>query len=397
MANTKKAQDNILQLMMQFNDFPIDYDPDFKKELGIQGDRAKSIFQWSGQFPPGLAEKLLKKYANKDSVVLDPFCGSGTTLFEAAKLGMECHGSDINPAAVKLAETVMFCNVGKNKRKACLDRAKGIIEDAFPGKHGNIEGKDTAILKGLLDNAADDDLVHSIIMNALMRFSISKNRNGINGLYEAFETHRNLVMSLPYCSKKCIVAREDARDMSMKDSSVDLVLTSPPYIGSFDYYRNYKHAMWIAGYNITLAKDREIGGTFGITQVQYGIQKYAEDMCMSLIEMKRVLKEKGRMIIVIGRESEAGRTKIRTSAMIYALAVGACGLNLLLRQERETKNRRGNRTMEDILHFSISKKVPEASLEFLKGISHGIAESAMEKIRPGRDSNPGLNRDRVTC
>lgn len=41
------------------------------------------------------------------TVVLDPFCGSGVPLSEAAALGATCIGLDVNPVAVELTRATL--------------------------------------------------------------------------------------------------------------------------------------------------------------------------------------------------------------------------------------------------------------------------------------------------
>jgi DNA modification methylase len=50
-----------------------------------------------GRKPPQLMEKLISLFSDLDDTVIDPFLGSGTTLFEADKLGRKCIGGEIKP------------------------------------------------------------------------------------------------------------------------------------------------------------------------------------------------------------------------------------------------------------------------------------------------------------
>jgi hypothetical protein len=52
---------------------------------------------------PQVARRLIKMYAKKGDIVLDPFCGSGTVLVEAQMAGMNSYGVDINPLALLIA------------------------------------------------------------------------------------------------------------------------------------------------------------------------------------------------------------------------------------------------------------------------------------------------------
>ena len=55
------------------------------------------------QKPLALLERIVAASSNPGDVVLDAFCGSGTALFAARKLGRHWLGMDISPAAVALA------------------------------------------------------------------------------------------------------------------------------------------------------------------------------------------------------------------------------------------------------------------------------------------------------
>jgi len=55
----------------------------------------KNIYH--GNFIPQIPYQLLKRYTKKNEIVLEPFMGSGTTLFECEKLNRRYIGFDINP------------------------------------------------------------------------------------------------------------------------------------------------------------------------------------------------------------------------------------------------------------------------------------------------------------
>lgn len=61
-----------------------------QKKLDITERTRTSLYPWRGQFSPSLVDLLLEAYACDSAVVLDPFVGSGTTLFESARHGLEC-------------------------------------------------------------------------------------------------------------------------------------------------------------------------------------------------------------------------------------------------------------------------------------------------------------------
>lgn len=60
----------------------------------------------SGMLPPKLARIMINlSEASKDEILLDPFCGSGTVLLEAADLGiLNIAGTDLSPKAIQDSE-----------------------------------------------------------------------------------------------------------------------------------------------------------------------------------------------------------------------------------------------------------------------------------------------------
>lgn len=70
-------------------------------------DRTKHVHRlhpYLGKFIPQLAEIFLRKYFAPGQTVLDPFCGSGTTLIQANELGINSIGFDISAFNVLLCE-----------------------------------------------------------------------------------------------------------------------------------------------------------------------------------------------------------------------------------------------------------------------------------------------------
>lgn len=62
------------------------------------------LHEYKGKFNPQIVKAILNIFGVDDGCrVLDPFCGSGTTLVEASQIGATATGYDINPFAVFLA------------------------------------------------------------------------------------------------------------------------------------------------------------------------------------------------------------------------------------------------------------------------------------------------------
>ena len=147
-------------------------------------------------------------------------------------------------------------------------------------------------------------------------------------------------------------------------------ITSPPYPGVFDYYKNYKKIMYLIGRSISETSKKEIGHGRGTGNRVLELINYAKDMNKALIELRRVLKEEGRLILIVNHESKIKNVKFSNSELLYIIAA-ASGLQMILKQERYFKNRRGNELQEDILHFIPSKnKFKTSNLYFIDAVAY---------------------------
>lgn len=63
--------------------------------------------QHSATFPPALPEWFIKLFTKEGDTVLDPFAGSGTTLFAARRLGRHAIGIEIQAAYYEMVKTQM--------------------------------------------------------------------------------------------------------------------------------------------------------------------------------------------------------------------------------------------------------------------------------------------------
>ena len=88
-----------------------------------RGDWATHKGDYSGNCSPYVIRNLLLKYTKENDVVLDPFCGSGTTLIECKLLKRRAIGLDINNNAIGLTqERLNFkYNNNYNPKLYCLN------------------------------------------------------------------------------------------------------------------------------------------------------------------------------------------------------------------------------------------------------------------------------------
>ncbi|HEU4710837.1 MAG TPA: DNA methyltransferase, partial [Pyrinomonadaceae bacterium] len=68
---------------------------------GDHGDTGFATYHWyPARYVPQLPGILINYFSEPGDTVLDPFCGSGTTLIEAFKFGRRAVGIDLTPAAI---------------------------------------------------------------------------------------------------------------------------------------------------------------------------------------------------------------------------------------------------------------------------------------------------------
>jgi adenine-specific DNA methylase len=110
-----------------------DFDKTILQEiLNIEEKKRSNLFTWRGQFSPQLIESILSSYCPMGSVILDPFAGSGTVLFEAAGMELSAFGFEINPSAWSFCKLYEFANVSHGLREQSILELREKIQTEFP-------------------------------------------------------------------------------------------------------------------------------------------------------------------------------------------------------------------------------------------------------------------------
>ena len=71
-----------------------------------ESSKGNSAWYW-GNFVPQIPRQFILRFTRKNDWVFDPFAGSGTTLFEAAALGRNSIGMDLNPETTAKAKDAL--------------------------------------------------------------------------------------------------------------------------------------------------------------------------------------------------------------------------------------------------------------------------------------------------
>jgi hypothetical protein len=105
-------------------------------------------------------------------------------------------------------------------------------------------------------------------------------------------------------------------------------------------------------------------------------------MFAALREAHRAVRPEGRVVIIIGRESNVRGEAFQNGVIVAALAV-ASGFALRMRQERKFKNKFGGLIYEDILHFVPCSEPASVSTEAASLIACEALERCLSsKLKP---------------
>ena len=348
---------------------PVDRESLPQGKLDIAQRVRTNLFPWKGQFSPQLVEELLTAYGPRAGVVLDPFVGSGTSLVEAARLGLAGCGSEINPAAVVLTRVYQMVNLDAPEREAVLHQLRGRIFDLmgpcdgplfFEGRTGSTNR--TALEAGLVrlwrESLPGPKRNLAAALAVLCDFHRKHFDTGT--IRKSWQHLERIVRALPESALSVTVHHADARALPIESGSVDLVLTSPPYMNVHNYHQKFRRSVEALEWDVLSIARSEIGsnrqkrGNRFLTVIQYSL-----DMTLALLEMARVTKPGGRLILVLGRESSVKGIRFFNGSLVTELAVQGVGLEIERRQERVFRNRYGADIYEDILHFRAVREVSD--------------------------------------
>lgn len=105
--------------------------PDLSRSLvSFQANKSRAVYRWykfREAFSADLVEYLLEKYAIRDGRLLDPFAGSGTSLFSASAAGMEAEGIELLPIGQRIIQTKSRVEQGLDRRQ--IDRIECWLSD----------------------------------------------------------------------------------------------------------------------------------------------------------------------------------------------------------------------------------------------------------------------------
>jgi len=243
------------------------------------------LHSYKGKFYPQLAKGLLNlRRLPAGARVLDPFCGSGTTLLEGYLNGLKASGCDMHPLAAKIAraktgildvEPDLFTEVVSNLLDT-LDSAPKQIPKALDQFHPDcleeiqkwfavpVAAKLNWILRAIRQGSAGPSKEFlEVVLSSIVRDisqqepsdlriryrkellkdadAIGLFRNQLAYQFSRVEKFWKVRGYAPHPFYSAVAVEGDNRDartfesMGLSDESVDLVLTSPPYAMALPY------------------------------------------------------------------------------------------------------------------------------------------------------------------
>lgn len=370
MPKTTKSPEEIIH---QFNTKGVDEDWSFVEyKPSDTGKWTHDYHRYPAKFIPQLVERLINEYiSQKEAHINDPFMGCGTTIVTAISRGFKASGTDINKIAhliTKVKSTPIEPEYLNKKSEQLLFKLKSLngsqmtlfndkIEPLIPQKHLNRinywfteESKnELGKILGVIYNE-DDEIIRNFFLVAfshiLKNCSIwlqgstkptrDLNKNPIKP-YDALRKHLIRMQSGNDAFYKVVPPRVrenlndyldieigDARKQPVPDETVDLVVTSSPYVTSYEYADLHQlSTIWLdLADDLTEYKKEFIGTSYKnyenkklrssiAMDIVYKMSKKSKKMAKEIeaffIDMEevfdesfRILKHDGRCCYVIG-------------------------------------------------------------------------------------------------
>jgi len=300
-------------------------------------ERLHDLHPYPARFIPQIPRALLGMFPPAPgTVVLDPFCGSGTTLVEAVRAGHDAVGVDLNPIAGLIAtvKTTAFDADLPSIANELVGAAQAApvsvpeiprldhwfrrdIQEAVAPLAEAIEGVGDGPTRNALRLALSRILVRVSNQESDTRYAAVEKpvtKADVSRLFvesaqwigDAVQAEHGTLFP-PEASARVIVG--DVLETSPDEiGPVGLIITSPPYPNAYEYWLYHKYRMYWLGWDPAEVKQREIGarphffGSNPQTEADFASQM---ERCFRLFEQVAVPGAK--TCVVVGRSIIQGR------------------------------------------------------------------------------------------
>lgn len=286
---------------------------------------------YPARFIPQIPLSFIKLFTKENETVLDPMCGCGTTLVESFLNNRNSIGNDSNPLAALITKVkttlisddeLRYFNKKLSVMKRYIDldfrRVDEKINKLPDRKISRVFDRITiskleSIRESLLELKDEGHLdLFDFGRVALSSTIWTLVENGsevdvediffkkVKSMENELTKMAKVIKSIPEVEVIC----GDARKLDVNDNSVDLIVTSPPYVNALDYYRSHMYNMLWLGMDFDLFRRNEIGAHSHFINNRFRLlSEYLGDMLRSMLEMNRVLKKNKYCVIVVGNSS----------------------------------------------------------------------------------------------
>lgn len=237
----------------------------------------RSVEQWThgyhrypAKFLPNVVQKLIEDFTNEGEVIADMFAGCGTTLVEAKIHGKSSIGVDINPVAT-LITRVKITPINPEKLSASFEDLCSRFSIYDQSRYTNLNVNERIDYWFTPENKSKIAFLYNEIFQieeiALQEFflvslshilkncsrwlqsstkpQVDKNKTVIDP-FIAFISHSKrmikknaefyaTLVKKDFLNISCNIRLEDARHTSILSESIGTIITSPPYVTSYEY------------------------------------------------------------------------------------------------------------------------------------------------------------------
>lgn len=298
-------------------------------------------------FKPQLPDFFLHRYSKAGDMVLDPFGGRGTTAIESAILGRIPISNDINPISKILTEPRLtpptLNEIQERLSNISFDNIEKSDLDLSMFYDSRTEGEIVSLrnyLKIRMEEGREDNIDKWIRMISTNR--LSGHSSGFFSVYtlppnqattqeEQIRINKRLNQKPEYrnvkeiitkksrsllkditpeirnrlftISKNAIFLEDDSRHITeVKDNSVDITITSPPFINLVDYVKDNWLRLWFNGYDSAKFKDK--------VTVLNKLSDWSSFIKEALREIYRVTKKDGYVAFEVGETRKGNLSDI---------------------------------------------------------------------------------------
>lgn len=309
--------------------------PEFKDLVTFIPNKKEPIHNWY-YFKEGFSKQLVDVFIDrfgldKNSVILDPFCGVGTTLLACKQKEIRSIGFDVSPFFVftsrvktrdydleKLREAITETTKWKFEKPKYLPKEKYIrkvfsrytLEDFVFYRDKIIEVQDEKARCFLMLALVDSAIKASWTMKDGAVIKIDKRGKPPLKKYFKYKI-KKMFKDLRNTNLKpieTVIDICDSRELKLENESIDAVITSPPYLNKIEYTKIYNIEMSFLGFPESGLRSY-IGSKVEDTNVsELGLDEnlplsakaYFKDMHLALKEIYRICKDNAKLAIVIG-------------------------------------------------------------------------------------------------